>query len=190
MYHKILDLKSLPNEIWKDVVGFKGIYEVSNLGRVRSHKDKTTFTRIHNIRKWDQRVLKQKIPKQTKDCRVSLWKDGKIYYCLVHRLVGKAFIPNPENKRTINHKDGNRLNNVLYNIEWATYKENNNHAFDTGLMPTNKRMKITNKDTKEITIHRSMTKAGLYIGRNHGYLSLRIKKNKFENDKWKWEVLV
>jgi hypothetical protein len=176
------------NEIWKDITGFEVMYEVSNLGRVRSHKDKQTYSKTHGVRRWSQRILKQKKCAQD-SLRVDLWKEGKPYTRLVARLVGKAFLPNPENKRTINHKDGNRLNNVLDNIEWATYKENNNHAFDTGLMTTNKRIQLTNKESKEITVHRSMVKAGEFIGTNHGYISGQIKRGKFQNKEWKWELL-
>ena len=54
-------------------------------------------------------------------------------YCLVHRLVANAFIPNPENKRCINHKDGNKKNNNINNLEWVSYSENMKHAYRTGL---------------------------------------------------------
>lgn len=93
-------------EEWKDVVGYEGIYEVSNRGRVRTHKNKTTYTIKHGIRHWKQRILKEKA-KNNRDVRVSLWKGGKRKDYLVHRLVAEAFIPNPANKPTVNHIDGN-----------------------------------------------------------------------------------
>lgn len=113
-------------EIWKDIENYEGKYQVSNLGHVRrvyspctKHKD----TRY--------RVLK---PVPT--CgyyRVSLHKNkvGKLFF--VHRLVAKAFIPNPQNKPQVNHMNGNKADNSVENLEWATSLENNRHAFETGL---------------------------------------------------------
>lgn len=65
--------------------------------------------------------------------RVYVSKDSKKKWFLVHRLVALAYIPNPENKKTVNHKDGNKSNNHVSNLEWSTYEENLNHAIDTGL---------------------------------------------------------
>ena len=79
-------------EIWKDVVGYEGIYEVSSYGRIRTHKNKTTYTEKHGIRHWKQRYLKDKTP-NGRDVRVTLWKNGECKYFLVHRLVAFAFIP-------------------------------------------------------------------------------------------------
>lgn len=118
-------------EIWKDIVGYEGIYEVSNTGKVRTHKDKTTLSDRHGIRKWKQRELKQKVSKDN-SCRVSLWKNKKEQTWLVHRLVALSFIPKIPGKEYINHIDGSRLNNTVENLEWCNHKENNNHAFDTG----------------------------------------------------------
>ena len=90
------------NEEWRDVVGYEGIYEVSNKGRIRTHKYKTTYTKKHGVRHWKQRYLKDKTP-NGRDVRVALWKDGKPNYYLVHRLVAKAFIPFVKDKNCINH---------------------------------------------------------------------------------------
>ena len=117
-------------EIWKSVPGYIGLYEVSNIGRVRTVEGKETHSVRHGVRRWKSRVLREKNPKG-RDVRVSLWKDKKEKSFLVHRLVAMAFLPNPDNKATVNHKDGNPRNNHVTNLEWATYKENNNHAFNT-----------------------------------------------------------
>lgn len=165
------------NEVWKDVVGYEGIYEVSNIGRVRTHENKTTFTELHGTRKWKQRILKQKVGKDN-SCRVSLWKYGKEKTCLVHRLVAYAFIPLVEGKEHINHIDGVRLNNAVSNLEWCNQKENNNHAFDNNLIKTGKKIILKNRESGQRHYFRSMAKAGEFLGFNHGYISRMIKDNK------------
>ena len=151
----------MTEEFWKDIKGYEGIYEVSNHGRVRTHKDKTTHSVRHGIRHWKQRILKPKTTK-TREPRVALWKDKKSKDYLVHRLVAIAFIPNP---------DGNPENNHVSNLEWATYKENNNHAFDNNLIKTGMSVILVDKETKEMHMFRSMAMASKFLGHNPGYLS-------------------
>lgn len=107
-----------PVEIWKDVVGYEGYYEVSSLGRVRN-------TRSGEIKS-------QNVQTSGKYLQVSLWKLNREKRCLVHRLVAKAFIPNLSNKPQINHLDKNDQNNVVTNLEWVTCSENHKHAFANG----------------------------------------------------------
>lgn len=162
------------NEVWKDVVGYEGIYEVSNKGRVRTHKDKVTYTKKHGIRRWQQRYLKDKTP-NGRDVRVALWKNGQVKDFLVHRLVAFAFIPTIEGKNCINHIDGNPKNNNVSNLEWCTYKENTNHAFETGLHTSNMAVKLINHLGIEYQFI-SMTRASSFLGRSHGYVSTKLKK--------------
>lgn len=164
-------------EEWKDVVGYEGSYEVSNYGRVRTHKHKTTYTSRHGIRHWKQRILKEK-SKTNRDVRISLWKNGKRKDYLAHRLVAEAFIPNPENKPTVNHIDGNPKNNYVQNLEWATYGENNNHAFDNRLISTAYPVTLVNQVSGEAMSFRSLSKASEYIGFGVGYISNRLKRGK------------
>ena len=100
-----------------DVVGFEGLYKVSNIGRVRSSRRGTIM-----------------IPHPLKDgyLRIRLRKEGKDFSFLVHRLVAMAFIPNPNNYDTINHKDFNTQNNCVENLEWCTQKYNNKYSRDAG----------------------------------------------------------
>lgn len=167
--------------IWKDVVGYEGIYEVSNTGDVRTHKNKTTFTEMHGERKWKQRILKQKVSKDN-TCRVSLWKSGQEQTWLVHRLVAFAFIPEVPGKEFINHIDGSRLNNDVNNLEWCTYVENSNHAFDNDLMSSNNKVVLVNAATNEIHYFRSMSYASAFLDKNNGYISGQIAKGKYEVD--------
>ena len=168
--------------IWKDVVGYEGIYEVSDSGQVRTHKNKVTHSTRHGKRKWKQRILKQKVT-QDRTCRVSLYKNKQEKTWLVHRLVALAFIEKVEGKDFINHKDGNRLNNTVDNLEWCDHKENNNHAFETGLMTTNQQVILLNKKTKESHYFRSKVKASEFLGRNRGFVSrlLKRKQNEYED---------
>lgn len=163
---------------WKDVVGYEGIYEVSDTGEVRTKEGKTTYTEMHGVRRWKQRILKQKVSKDN-TCRVSLWKDGKERTWLVHRLVAKAFIPEVVGKDYINHIDGSRLNNNVSNLEWCDHTENNNHAFDNDLMQTDK-IVLVNKKTKEAHYFRSKSYASQFLGMNKGYVSGQLKRGNTE----------
>ncbi len=95
-------------EVWKDVVGYEGKYLVSSEGNVYSFLTK--------------KILKNILINGY--YKVTLCKDGKYHMEWVHRIVAKAFIPNPKNKRCVNHLDENRRNNKVSNLEWATHKEN------------------------------------------------------------------
>lgn len=117
------------NEIWKPIVKFEDRYEVSSLGRVRSLQDNHGKDRI-NLKKlslsWNKQYL-----------QVQLFHKNKNNHRLVHRLVAEAFIPNPDSKPYINHIDGNKFNNHVSNLEWCTQQENVQHAYNTGLNPSN-----------------------------------------------------
>lgn len=166
-------------EIWKDIPDYEGIYEVSNEGKVRTKEGKTTQSILHGERTWKSIVLKEKNP-NGRDVRVSLYRDKVEKQWLVHRLVAKAFIPNPENKPCVNHKDGNPRNNNVNNLEWSTHEENQNHAFDNDLVNTNTRMFLRNKDTGDLKEFRSMAKASEFLGWNTGYVSGKLAAGKPE----------
>ena len=108
-------------EIWKNVEGFEGLYEVSNLGRVKA-LDRYVLNN-GGLQHKKERILKQRINKK-KHCTVVLCKDGKTYPKLVHRLVAIAFIPNPDNKPIIDHIDTDPTNNRVDNLRWVTQQEN------------------------------------------------------------------
>lgn len=163
-------------EIWRDVVGYEGLYEVSDKGQVRTHKNKVTSNSRYEVRHWKQKILKEKNP-SGRDARVDLWKDGKPKGFLVHRLVATAFLPMIPGKDCINHIDGNPKNNHLENLEWCDYKENNNHAFDTGLMPSHE-IVLYDTISKKAYRFRSKAKASEFLGKNHGYVSGLLKKGK------------
>lgn len=110
------------NEIWKDIEGYEGLYQVSNLGRVRS------VDRIGGRgRRFNGRILKPKV-KTGGYLLVNFSKEGKRKMFSVHRLVAQAFIPNPEGLPQINHKDENPSNNRVENLEWCDGKYNCNYG--------------------------------------------------------------
>jgi hypothetical protein len=112
----------MEKEIWKDVPGYEGIYQVSNLGSVLSlnkNKKRKFGDNGHGY------------------LFVSLSKDGAVKCFYVHRLVAKLFIDNPKNKATVNHKNGIKSDNRACNLEWMTQSENSQHGFDTGLIKQN-----------------------------------------------------
>lgn len=120
-------------EIWKDVVGYEGLYQVSNLGRVKS-LDKNIKVKIRNQNSVIKRgkILKPNNNNNSGYYKITLSKNGISKVFSVHRLVAETFISNPQNKPCVNHIDGNKLNNDINNLEWTTAKENTIHAFKNG----------------------------------------------------------
>ena len=115
-------------EIWHPCAGYETHYEVSNLGNVRSI-ERMVNNRLHNgLRKSPQKLLKAGKSKAGYFI-VSFCVDGVKSNQTVHRLVARAFIPNETNKPQVNHKDGNKLNNHIDNLEWVTVSENGLHAY-------------------------------------------------------------
>lgn len=117
----------MEEEIWKDVKGYEGLYQVSNLGRVCSLERQTYDTVRKYIRKVRKRILKQALPKLGY-YSVQLTKNGKQKSFRVHVLVAAAFLPNPNNFPVINHKNAIKTDNRVENLEWCTYQHNSKEA--------------------------------------------------------------
>ena len=133
-------------EIWKDIEGYEGLYQVSNCGRVKRLAGVVKGNWKQGERRQEERVLKPL------HCRldyqaVSLSKDGKMTHYLIHRLVAQAFIPNPLNLPEVNHKDEKPSNNCVDNLEWCDHIYNNNY----GTKVDRQRMKIS-KPISQFTI--------------------------------------
>ena len=154
-------------EIWKDVVGYEGLYQVSNLGRIKTFERKR-FKKIENsflMKKTGREI----IMKTSKNCggyeTVCLHRNGEIKQFKVHRLVAMAFIPNPNNLPQINHKDENKANNSVENLEWCTERYNNSYG-------TRKERASKSVYCVELNkTYKSMTEAGKEIGLPFGNIS-------------------
>lgn len=118
----------LPDEEWKTIPGFDGMYQISNFGRVRSYKG------THGGREDIPKLMKEHLNTKRYN-QLGFCYKGKMKRILVHRLVAEAFIPNPENKPFINHKDGVRSHNHIDNLEWVTQSENMRHSYDVLKQP-------------------------------------------------------
>ena len=125
-------------EIWKDIEGYEKIYQISNMGRVRSFY-------YHNFNKV---IILKAYKTKSGYLMVGLRKDGKRKHHLIHRLVAKSFIENPKNKSQVNHKNGVKEDNEIQNLEWTTQSENSKHAVKKGLFNING-LKKRWKDIKE-----------------------------------------
>ena len=124
-------------ENWKDIKGYEGFYQVSNLGRVRSLERDIYCSNgaVHHLK---EKILAPFLDKDGYQT-VSLYLNGKDKTIFVHRLVAEAFIPNPENKSQINHKNEVKNNNVVENLEWCTASYNINYGTRTERSVQNRR---------------------------------------------------
>ena len=151
-------------ETWKDIKGYEGRYQVSNMGRVKTI----------NRHKSDGRIQKEKIRISEIDHRgyefVLLYNENGYKRYSVHVLVANAFIPNPNNKPQINHIDGNKINNIANNLEWVTASENQMHAIRNGLSKPKRGeehtgCKLTYDNVQQIRKMRQSGKTYYEIGR-------------------------
>src|SRR5574344_2527065 len=139
-------------EIWKDVVGFEDYYEVSSTGKIR-RKDHINVYKDGRIARFSQTVLKPSVFKKGY-LMVYLSVKSKKKTKSVHRIVAEAFIPNPENKETVNHKDLDKTNNHVSNLEWLTNEENIRHSVDNGMYKV-REIRNRNKRKKEKGVYLS-----------------------------------
>lgn len=160
-------------EIWKDVIGFEGLYQVSNLGRVRSIDRIVPNREGVYLRRLGQ--IKKSHPNKQGYLRVNLsegTKGAKNIAKFVHRLVAEAFIPNPENKPQVNHIDLNKANNRIDNLEWVTSRENARHAVNNGRYHSGRGIKHSEEHKKRISDgHRKRSKAVLQFSKDDQFIA-------------------
>lgn len=125
-------------ELWKDIEGYDGIYQVSNQGRIRSRK-----------RKGEWRLLKPGHG-DGRYCQVGLVKDGKRHWKRVHQLVAEAFLPNPDHLPQIDHKDGNYLNNYADNLRWVSPADNTRNPNTIGHLLGNRKEQRNQREARKM----------------------------------------
>lgn len=169
-------------EIWKDIAGYEGLYQVSNLGKVKSlfRRNGGTLIPIEHI-------LADKIEKKTGYNRIHLSVSGTAKDFCVHRLVAQAFIDNPHQLEQVNHKDFNRANNCVENLEWMSVRENADYSWRAGRKARGERQgkaKLTSAQVlrmrllKEITPSLTYAKLAKMFNVEAGHVS-RIVNLKF-----------
>lgn len=178
-------------EIWKDIPGYEGLYQASNLGNIKSLKREHYIPSI-NKKIW---ILKEKILKQAL-CKdgykiVVLTRNKKRKTYTVHKLIAMTFIPKIKNKTQVNHKDGNKLNNSIKNLEWCNNSENIRHAYNNNLIDITKKYKKINQYDLEgnfIKQWNSMKEAGekLNICRQNISMCCRGLRKKTNNYVWRY----
>lgn len=152
-------------------MGFKGLYQVSNLGRF-----KVLAHTASDGRRFPEKVISVVVSKRDGYGRINLLKDGRKYVKTAHRAVAEAFISNPEQKPQVNHINGNKLDNRVANLEWCTAKENQQHALATGLRglntpETSKPINMYAKSGNFMRTFPSASEAARYVGGDVGNIS-------------------
>jgi oligoribonuclease NrnB/cAMP/cGMP phosphodiesterase (DHH superfamily) len=169
---------------WRQVVGYEGYYEISNQGNVRSIDRKVIEKNTNKIKELQGKDLS--VANSKRGYRVvNLFKDNKGTIKNVHQLVAEAFIPNLDNKPCINHKDSNRLNNHVDNLEWCTYEENNLHSIEFG----DRGQAVLQLDENDIFINRfeSIREAEEKTGVQHSNITAVCKGKRDKAGGYKWE---
>lgn len=178
-------------EIWKDIEGYEGLYQVSNLGRVRS-LDRMTAPRKDNGASYPilGTILRTN---QRKDgyMSVTFWKDSKAHSQLIHKLVANAFIPNPDNLPVVNHKDEDKTNNRVDNLEWCSQQYNLNYKDINYRSKEKRRKKVVQMtlDGKVVATFNGAREASRITGFSQGNISsvCRGEKPQMYGFLWKYE---
>lgn len=162
-------------EIWKDIKNFEGLYQISNYGNIYSNNRKM--------------ILK---PRKDKDgyLGINLYKNNCSKSYRVHRLVAIHFIFNPDDKLQVNHIDGNKENNCVWNLEWCTQEENMQHSLKHKLRPSGQycyNSKLTNEDV--LFIRNNYKKSDKIFNRKYFAKKFNVHSSTISrivnNKKWK-----
>jgi hypothetical protein len=158
-------------EVWKDIEGYEGHYQISSFGRIKSMQ-RTRKSKGGTIARLKERILKQKTNKHGY-LVIGLCFESKKYHHSVHKLVANAFISNCEQKPTVNHIDGDKQNNKTSNLEWATCSEQMRHAFANGLVQVRGSVKYDNTFKRNVLAYYKETNCSIMDLSNHFDISER-----------------
>lgn len=178
--------------MWRQIEGYEGYYEVSDEGSVRS------VDRFITDSNGNTRFLRGSIMKLSEATSrdntngylvVNLHKNHKSSVIPVHVLVANAFIPNEQNKPTVNHKDGNKHNNRVSNLEWSSYSENNTHAIETGLRkPRGTKVEQYTTSGEYVATYKSVTEAARKTGFSRGGISHCVNGRSSTSSGFVWKL--
>lgn len=155
-------------DVWKPIVGYEGLYEVSDSGQVRS------LSKLCGRSKRDEKELKTFV-NSFGYVKVNLFRNSCGKQFSVHRLVAEAFIPNPDNLPQVNHKDGNKQNNTVENLEWCSVSENINHAIQV-LNRKSRNQPVTLVKNGTQIYFDSKKEASLFLNCHGKYLQRKFRK--------------
>lgn len=169
-------------EVWKDVKGFEGLYKVSNFGRVKTvaHWYIRHYSDGREEKVWRPARLRKPQKNIHGYMMITLYKNKVDYHKQVHRLVAEAFIPNPNNLEQVNHKNGDKADNRVDNLEWVTRYENAIHAVYTlGKVCSKPPKAVRCKETGNIypSIHEASRQTGCPVMCISDIANCRVKKN-------------
>lgn len=172
-------------EVWKDIFGYEGLYQVSTLGRVKSLGNRSNHR--------NEIILKPAVVQGY--LKVNLYKNSKGKIWSIHRLVALTFLKNSNNKPEVNHIDGNKKNNCLDNLEWNTKNENQKHCVATGLRRPKKSFecklsvqiaKVDIKTNKILHVYGSYREAERITGVAHSNIKKCVKGYFKQMGGYKW----
>jgi hypothetical protein len=173
-------------EIWKDVIGFEGSYQVSNMGNIKSLEREIKHFR-GGLMTLKERILNPCANSKGYSIAI-LSKENKRHVKSMHRLVASAFIHNHENKITVNHKNGIKNDNRLINLEWATVSENVKHAYDSKLKyPYQKKISQFTLDGQYIKSFDSIIQVQRELGINGSHISSVCKGKRKTTGGYIWK---
>lgn len=185
-----IDEYCIEGEVWKDIPNYEGLYQASSLGRIRSVEGKITLNQYGGKRKWKGRILRNKTKEMRPEgYKVTLYKNKEKHDWLVSRLVCSTFygVVNNElpvkTKMTVNHKDGDRSNNKIENLEWLSLQDNIKHAYENGFYDGSQKQIVIDLENGFSKRFDSLAKASKYLGYNKGYISNCLRKDR--KPKWK-----